>query len=165
VIENEQRWLNLWWAAVAGWLGVIAFSSTSAAGEGSERAFWSLSSFLFRYVNPSHRLMVALHLVADKGVHVTMFAVLAILLWKAVPPRAWKAAAILFAGAFVGSGSEFLQSFYPDRDPAIRDVVINIGGTAVGLLICFAASRWHSRRREIARRSFEAEALSSKSVR
>ena len=72
------------------------------------------------------------HLLADKGFHVTLFLVLAVLLWKALPPGSWKVAGILILGAIMGSASEFLQSFFPGRDPAIRDVLINIAGTAIG---------------------------------
>lgn len=140
-----RRFPSPWWLAVAAWLGVIAFSSTSAAGQDSEQAFYSLSSILFRYLHSNYSEYRIVHFLADKGVHVTLFAVLAILLWQALRPVHWKIIAILAAGGLVGSGSEFLQSFYPDRDPAIRDVVINIGGTAIGILICFVVSRWRRR--------------------
>ncbi len=53
---------------------------------------------------------------------------------------------ILLCGAIVGSCSEYLQRFFPDRDPAIRDVLINIGGTALGLLICRSVVKWHHNR-------------------
>ncbi len=76
-----------------------------------------------------------IHLLADKSVHVGLFCVLAILLWKALPNTARKPLIILAIGALVGSCSEFLQRFFPDRDPAIRDVLINIGGTALGILL------------------------------
>lgn len=138
---RKKKFANPWWIAVAAWLGVIAFSSTSMAGQGSEQAFFSLSSVLFRYLHPSYTEYLTIHFLADKGVHVTLFAVLGILLWQAIPSWRWNAAIILAAGAVVGSFSEFLQSFFPGRDPAIRDVLINIGGTALGLVICFVISR------------------------
>lgn len=141
-----RRFPSPWWLAVGAWLGVIAFSSTSAAGQDSEQAFYSLSSILFRYLHPNYSEYWIIHFLADKGVHITLFAVLAILLWQALSPIHWKMVVILVAGGFVGSCSEFLQSFYPDRDPAIRDVLINIGGTALGILICFMISRWLRRR-------------------
>lgn len=145
MIARTCRFPSPWWFAVAAWLGVIAFSSTSAAGQDSEQAFYSLSSILFRYLHPNYSEYRIIHFLADKGVHVTLFAVLAILLWQALSPFHWKIVAILLVGAFIGSCSEFLQSFYPDRDPAIRDVLINIGGTALGILICFVVSRWRRR--------------------
>lgn len=146
MVTRTRKFFSPWWFAVAGWLGVIAFSSTSAAGQDSEQAFYSLSTVLFRFLHPNYTEYRVIHFIADKGVHVTMFVVLAILLWQAIPRGHWKAAAILVAGGFVGSCSEILQSFYPDRDPAVRDVLINIGGTALGLAICFAVSRRYRHR-------------------
>jgi VanZ family protein len=143
---RKKKFANPWWIAVAAWLGVIAFSSTSLAGLGSETAFFSLSSVLFRYLHPSFTEYLAIHFLADKSVHVALFAVLGILLWQAIPSWRWKAAAILAAGAAVGSCSEFLQSFFPGRDPEVRDVLINIGSTAFGMIICFAISRLRRRR-------------------
>ncbi len=87
------------------------------------------------------------HLLVDKGFHVSLFCVLAILLWFALPRGPDKQLWIVGCGAVVGSCSEFLQRFFPDRDPAIRDVFINIGGTVLGVLLCQAALGWRSRRR------------------
>jgi VanZ family protein len=84
-------------------------------------------------------------LLADKGVHVSLFFVLALLLWRILPDVQWKIARILLFGAAVGSASEFLQSFFPGRDPALRDVLINIGGTAVGIGVSVARLKHRSR--------------------
>lgn len=137
----KKKFANPWWIAVAAWLGVIAFSSTSMAGRGSEAAFFSLSAVLFRYLHPSYTEYLVIHFLADKSVHVIMFAVLGILLWQAIPSWRWKLVIILAVGGVVGSCSEWLQSFFPGRDPAIRDVLINVGSTALGLIICSAISR------------------------
>lgn len=134
-----------WWLAVAAWLGVIAFSSTSMAGQDSEQAFFSLSPLLFQFLHPTIAEYHVIHFAADKAVHVFLFAVLAVLLWQAMPQTPWKKAAIVVTGAFVGSCSEFLQSFYPGRDPAVRDVIINTAATALGLAICLGVSRWRRR--------------------
>ena len=76
-----------------------------------------------------------IHLVADKGLHVTLFAVLGILLFQAITNPRRKIVQILLFGLIVGCCSEYLQSFFPDRDPAIRDVFINLAGTGVGVLV------------------------------
>ena len=60
---------------------------------------------------------------------------------------AWKSWVIVLCGALVGLCSEFLQRFFPDRDPAIRDVIINICGTALGLAICAVVIRMYTQRR------------------
>jgi VanZ family protein len=58
------------------------------------------------------------------------------------PSVQWKIVVILLLGLLVGSCSEFLQSFFPDRDPAFRDVLINVGGTLAGVVVCFAGAKW-----------------------
>jgi VanZ family protein len=88
-------------------------------------------------------------LLADKSVHVSLFLVLALLLWRILPNAPWKIAAILVSGALVGSASEFLQRFFPGRDPAVRDVLINIGGTAIGAAVCLMWVKYRSRTEEL----------------
>ncbi len=135
--------LNRWIWAVVAWVFVIFFSSTSLASKWAEGTFHFVSQQLFAGIEqqPSYTLI---HLLADKGFHVSLFCILAILLWLAVAHSA-KPWFILGCGAVVGSCSEFLQRFFPDRDPAIRDVIINIGGTALGVLLCLAFARLRRR--------------------
>ena len=124
--------MNAWaWAAVD-WEGVIFFSSTSLAGQSSEEAFSALSH-LFTHLQPGTSSYNVMHLLADKSVHIALFTVFAVLLWGALSRIPKKVLWILLIGAFIGSCSELLQNFFPGRDPAIRDVLINIGGTGLGI--------------------------------
>src|SRR6266853_5909254 len=66
--------------------------------------------------------------IAEKGLHVVLFTVLAVLLWKAMADATKKILSVILFGTLVGSASEFLQAFFPNRDPALRDIMINIGG-------------------------------------
>jgi VanZ family protein len=140
---------SFWRSAVAAWIAVIFFSSTSLASEWCESGFSYVSSLLFRQ-HPHSSSYDLVHLLADKGLHVTLFCMLAILLWQALPNVEHRVLIILTCGAAVGSCSEFLQRFFPGRDPAIRDVLINIGGTALGLAFC-ALGRLSVERRSFAR--------------
>lgn len=117
------------------WIAVIFFSSTSLAAEWCEHLFSYLAPLLFASVRPGGTSYNWLHLLADKGLHVTLFLILGLLLWKAVPAVRGKVIAILTTGLVVGSCSEFLQRFFPGRDPAIRDVLINLAGTGIGVLV------------------------------
>jgi VanZ family protein len=132
--------------AVAVWIGVIFFSSTSTASYWCESAFSYLSGILMSGVPRDSTSFGAIHLTADKGLHVTLFAVLGILLSRAMLEPKNKVSRILAFGFLVGCCSEYLQSLFPDRDPAIRDVLINLGGTGLGVLI----SRLSRRRRTAA---------------
>jgi VanZ family protein len=128
-----------WLLATVAWIAVIFFSSTNLAEQWSEQAFRYLSGQILPAMNPGP--LGIMHLVADKGLHVTMFCVLAVLLYLAVPAMRQKTVLILLAGFLVGSASEFLQRFFPGRDPALRDVLINTAGTALGLSFCLLAVR------------------------
>jgi VanZ family protein len=133
--------VNNWLWAVIVWIGVIFFSSTSLASKWAERAFRALSEVLLGGLSASSSSYGFLHLIADKGFHVTLFCVLAVLLWRTLVHAQNRVWVILIAGAITGSSSELLQRLFPDRDPAPRDVLINVGGTALGIVACIVASR------------------------
>src|SRR5581483_11529373 len=137
----SERFLILGRIAVAAWIGVIFFSSTSLASRWCEALFGCVSRLLFQHVFPTPSSYDWIHLLADKGLHVTLFCVLAVLLWQVNPRLSRKSIAIIACGAIIGSCSELLQRFFPGRDPAIRDVFINIGGTALGAAICAIAQK------------------------
>jgi VanZ family protein len=136
---------NGWTLALIAWIGVIFFSSTSLAAEWCEEGFHFLSAIILGHSLSSNSSYRLIHLLADKSVHVALFFVLALLLWRILPNAPWKIAAILFCGALVGSASEFLQRFFPGRDPAVRDVLINICGTGIGAAVCLTWVRYRSR--------------------
>jgi VanZ family protein len=77
-----------------------------------------------------------LHVLADKSVHVGLFFILALLSWNSVMrPARIRFAIVLGIGLLVGSTSEFLQRFFPGRDPSFSDVLINFGSAAIGALL------------------------------
>jgi VanZ family protein len=140
---------NGWILAVIVWIGVIFFSSTSLASQWCEEGFHFLSGIIFSHLHPDDSSYGLIHLLADKSVHVGLFLVLALLLWRILPNAPWKIVAILVSGALVGSASEFLQRFFPGRDPAVRDVLINIGGSAIGAAVCLMWVKYRSRTEEL----------------
>lgn len=128
--------------AIAVLVAAILFSSTAVAGKWADRTFDSLAVFLlavFADYTPSYG---TLHLFAEKAVHLTLFCTFGILLWNARPARPVSASLVLLSGAVLGALSEFLQRFFPARDPLISDVLLNISGTALGIPISLAASRF-----------------------
>jgi VanZ family protein len=125
---------------------VIFFSSTSIAEYWCEEGFRLLSGIFLNHLGPDASSYAVIHLLADKSVHVGLFLILAMLLWKAIADGQWKITLILMFGAFIGSCSEFLQNFFPGRDPAVRDVLINVGGTALGIAASFTMTKLQVRR-------------------
>lgn len=83
-------------------------------------------------------------IAARKCAHLTEFAVLALLLWRALrqpvknDPRPWRwpeARLVLLGVMLYAASDEFHQSFVPTRDARILDVLIDTSGGALGLLL------------------------------
>jgi len=81
-------------------------------------------------------------IVMRKCAHVGEYAVLALLLWRAlrsVPTLQTKRPilfiAVLIACAVFAASDEFHQSFVKSRTPSIRDVLLDVSGALMGLLI------------------------------
>ncbi len=71
--------------------------------------------------------------------HFTVYAVLAALLWWALPSRSLtpgQRAALAFVGAVAyGVSDEWHQSFVPGRDPALLDLGMDALGAATALML------------------------------
>ena len=139
-MHNARAWT---WAAAA-WVCIIFFSSTSLALKWAEEGFTFLSNAFLQSLKEHASSYDLVHLLADKGFHVTLFFVLAMILWLALGSNSRKGWIILATGATVGSLSEFLQRFFPDRDPALRDVLINTAGTALGIAVSLVLAKMRS---------------------
>jgi len=79
--------------------------------------------------------------------HLTEYAILAMLLWRALRGGThWHAKmSILFVAAGIGCAlfaatDEFHQSFVPSRTASPIDVIIDICGSVIGLTICIAVA-------------------------
>lgn len=129
-----------WVIAALAWLSLIFFSSTSIAGERSERAYEWVATILLRHPPHPHG-EDWLHFLAAKSVHVTLFTVFAILLWKVLPENRWHFALVISIGLVTGICSELLQRLFPNRDPAVRDVLINLAATILGATIMWTSAR------------------------
>ncbi len=90
-----------------------------------------------------------------KAAHVTEYAILAMLFWRALrkPPalRPWQwtqAGLVLFLVALYAMTDEWHQLFVPNRQGAFGDVLIDISGGALGLLLLWALGKFNKRSRE-----------------
>jgi VanZ family protein len=91
-----------------------------------------------------------LHHLFRKCGHLTEYAVLALVLWRAIHqpdkkiPRAWRwdEAGLALAVVFLYAASdEFHQIFVPTRTPLVSDVMIDTLGGALGLLLLWAVGK------------------------
>jgi VanZ family protein len=85
-----------------------------------------------------------------KCAHLTEYAVLALLLWRALhkPPGPgvarwrWPVAGLVLAlVALYAASDEFHQTFVPSREGCVTDVVLDTIGGALGLLCLWTAGR------------------------
>jgi VanZ family protein len=89
-----------------------------------------------------------IHHLIRKCAHLTEYAVLGILLWRAVrrpvrnDPRPWSwreaAIAVLIVFAYA-STDEFHQRFVPTRTPLVSDVFVDTLGATIGMIALFTA--------------------------
>jgi VanZ family protein len=129
------------WLPIIAWM-VIIFSASSDQGsmQHSSRIIEPLLLWFFPKLDPSiiHSIVMA----ARKGAHMTEYAILAGLLWRAFSPRnrnwgwewrpAWLALLIVILYA---ATDEFHQTFVPTREGSVVDVLIDTVGAAIGLLV------------------------------
>lgn len=83
-----------------------------------------------------------IHLLVRKAAHVTEYAILTGLLFRALRPsisRFWPRAALALLPALLfAPADEFHQVFVPSRTGSPIDVLIDYSGAIVGILICRA---------------------------
>jgi VanZ family protein len=137
------------WLPVLIWLGVIFLGSTDMLS--AEHTSRFLVPFLC-WIDPqiSFATLNAIQLGIRKLGHLTEYAILAMLLWRALRSGTrWQMKmSILFlvaalASAIFAASDEFHQSFVPSRTASPNDVMIDICGALIGLLGClmFAARK------------------------
>ena len=140
------RFVRYWMPAIV-WMAVIFLGSTDMLS--AEHTSRFLVPFL-RWIDPQISLAAsnAIQLGIRKLGHLTEYAILAMLLWRALRGgiRWQMKMSILFlvavlASAIFAASDEFHQSFVPSRTGSPNDVMIDICGALVGLAICWMFAR------------------------
>jgi VanZ family protein len=124
-------------------------SSDSQSYTHSSRLIEPFLHWLFPHMPQAH--IEAIHHAIRKCAHLTEYAVLAILLWRAVRkparkdrrPWSWREATIAVLIVFLyASTDELHQMFVPTRTPMISDVFIDTSGAVAGMIVLWAIGRW-----------------------
>jgi VanZ family protein len=125
------------------WMALIFLGSTDMLS--AEHTSRFLVPFL-RWIDPqiSFATLNAIQFGIRKLGHLTEYGILAMLLWRALRggTRRQMKMSILFLVAWVAcvvfaASDEFHQSFVPSRTASGNDVLIDICGALIGLMICW----------------------------
>jgi len=130
-----------YWLPLLIWLGVIfAGSTTSMSTEHTSRYIVPLLLWLKPGMSPNSSWIIVV--VIRKCAHVSEYAVLGVLLWRAlwsVPALRRKTlivfGAVLLGCALFAASDEFHQMFVKSRTPSVHDVLLDVAGALFGLLI------------------------------
>jgi VanZ family protein len=136
-----------YWLPLLIWLSVIFVGSTSVmSAEHTSRYIVPFLLWLKPGMSP-HTIWIIL-ISARKCAHVTEYAVLGLLLWRAfrsiqlLRSKSLLAFAAVLAGCSLFAASdEFHQTFVKSRTPSVHDVLLDVGGALLGLLIAASFAR------------------------
>jgi len=101
--------------------------------------------------NISDQSLHAVVFAVRKAAHVTEYAILALLVWRALQkpnagnPRPWHwshARSALIVVALYATSDEIHQAFVPTRQASVWDVLLDTLGGALGLLFLWILGRW-----------------------
>ena len=130
-----------YWLPVLIWMTLIfSASSDSHSYQHSAGIFEPFLRWLFPQMSQT-QIETIHHLIRKCG-HLTEYAILALLLWRALhqsknnlPPWSWpKVGGTLLIVFLYAASDEFHQSFVPTRTALVSDVFIDAAGGAIGLL-------------------------------
>ena len=136
-----------YWLPLLVWLGLIFIGSTDLmSAEHTSRIIGPI----LRWFRPdiSAETVIQVQFLVRKTGHVTEYAILAMLIWRALRDgvRWHTRTSILFFAVWLSCGifaatDEFHQSFVPSRTGSANDVMIDALGVLIGLTICVAVAR------------------------
>jgi VanZ family protein len=135
-----------YWAPPIFWMSAIFFFSTDVfSGGNTGSLLWKVVAFIYPGVTPE--LFDTIHFFIRKAAHFTVYAVLALLLFRAFRSGAgarWRwswALSSLLVTFFYATSDEYHQTFTRHREGSIYDSLIDTSGALVALLLLWVF-RW-----------------------
>jgi VanZ family protein len=144
-----------YWLPPLVWMALIFSASADAHSyEHSSRLLAPLLRWLFPQM--SEKTVDEMVFLARKCCHLAEYAVLALLVWRALhspknklPAWSWpKVGGTLLVVFLYAASDEFHQIFVPTRTPRIHDVVIDTAGGAIGLAALWIFHFYRKRQRQ-----------------
>jgi VanZ family protein len=146
---SKTRSFLKYWLLPLGWMSLIFLgSSDTRSYQHSAGLVEPLLRWLFPHLAQAH--IESIHHVIRKCAHLTEYAILGILLWRALrkpirnDPRPWNWREALIAIAIVflyASSDEIHQIFVPTRTPMVTDVFIDTTGAILGMILLWSIGR------------------------
>jgi VanZ family protein len=142
------------WLPVGIWMAVI-FSASTDVGSSQHTSRFIRPILRWLYPQVSDATIERVQFVVRKGGHMTEYAILALLLWRArrpptrehAPPRPWAGAGFAWiVAALYACSDELHQLFVASRQASVEDVLLDATGAALGLAVCGCVARWRKRR-------------------
>lgn len=147
-----KRFLRYWLPVVLWMLLIFGLSTRAGAPDNTSRIIGPVVRWLVPGISDAALGRVVLGV--RKGAHVTEYAVLALLCWRARrqpirgPIRPWRWADAAFALALTvafAASDEWHQSFVPSRHGSRWDVLLDSAGAVLGLLGLWRLGRGRGR--------------------
>jgi len=139
-----------YWLPVLVWMSLIfTASGDTHSAQHSSRFIAPVLRWLFPQLTEATVSLIVLFV--RKCAHVAEYAVLALLIWRALrrparrDPRPWRwsqAGFALLCTALYAGSDEIHQLFVPSREGRFEDVVIDAAGAALGLLALWLLGKW-----------------------
>ena len=129
-----------YWLPIILWMAIIFAGSTDLmSAEHTSRIIVPLLRWFFPTISPL--TLVRVEFFLRKAAHVSEYAVLAVLLYRAFvhtilqSRRVLSAGLVLLSCAAYAASDEFHQSFIPSRTSSLRDVMIDLCGATLAMLL------------------------------
>jgi VanZ family protein len=136
-----------YWLPLLIWGSVIFVGSTNLMSAGHTSRFVVPFLLWLKPGMPPQTIWIIL-VAVRKCAHVIEYAVLALLLWRALRNTPVLGAkmlvtfgAVMLGCALFAASDEFHQTFVKSRTPSVRDVLLDIAGAILGLLVGASLAR------------------------
>lgn len=127
------------WLPLAGWMALIfLFSTDLFSGGGTGGIILPILGFLFGWAVPDS-FLYTIHFLVRKGAHLTEYAILGLLWYRAINPtlQRWNfktAFRALFLSSLYAVTDEFHQTLTLTREGRAEDVMIDSSGALIAII-------------------------------
>ncbi len=153
-VPKLRSFLKYWLPTLVWMMIIFSASGDTKSFQHSSRIIAPLLHWLLPHL--SEHAVDAVVTALRKCAHLTEYAVLALLFWRALRkpvrhdarPWSWRepAIAVLLVALYAAS-DEYHQRFVPSRDASVRDVLIDTTGAIAGMILLWGLWKWRASRR------------------